>query len=84
MLESVCRLKRFYLGGKYFVDDEEVETNVRKRLRQQSKDFHAADFGALIKSINVGGRYVEKYVFYLFVTYLLTLPCMMYPQGCFK
>jgi hypothetical protein len=36
---SVCRLKRFtpcQLGGKRFADDEEVETEVRKWLRQQS------------------------------------------------
>jgi hypothetical protein len=28
-----------HLGVKYFADDEEVETEVRKWLRQQSKDF---------------------------------------------
>jgi hypothetical protein len=37
---------------------------VRKWLRQQSKDFCAAGFGALVKRrdkcINVGGGYVEK------------------------
>jgi hypothetical protein len=27
---SVCRVKRFHLGGKRFADDEEVETEVRK------------------------------------------------------
>jgi hypothetical protein len=38
-VESVCRVKRFttgsrncHLGGKYFADDEEVETEVRKWL----------------------------------------------------
>jgi hypothetical protein len=31
----VCRVKRFYLGGKRFADDEEVETEVRKWLRRQ-------------------------------------------------
>jgi hypothetical protein len=31
------------LGGKRF-DDDEVETEVRRRLRQQSKDFYAAGF----------------------------------------
>jgi hypothetical protein len=60
----VRRVKRFTTGGKYFADDEEVETEVRKWLRQQSKDFHAAGFDALVKRwdkcINVGGRYVEK------------------------
>jgi hypothetical protein len=38
-----------HLGGKRFSDDEEVETEVRKWLRQQSKDFHAAGFDALVK-----------------------------------
>jgi hypothetical protein len=37
---------------------------VRKWLRQQSKDFYAAGSDALVKRwdkrINVGGRYVEK------------------------
>jgi cation transport regulator ChaB len=37
---------------------------VRKWLRQQSKDFYAAVFDALIKQwdkcISVGGEYVEK------------------------
>jgi hypothetical protein len=36
---SVCRVKRFHFGGKRFADDEEVETEVQKWLRQQSKDF---------------------------------------------
>jgi hypothetical protein len=35
--------------GKYFADDEEVETEVQKWLRQQSKDFYAAGFDALVK-----------------------------------
>jgi hypothetical protein len=60
---SVCRVKRFQFGGKRLVD-EEVETEVRKWLRQQSKDFYAVGFGALVKRwdkcISVGGGYVEK------------------------
>jgi hypothetical protein len=44
--------------------DEEVETEVRKWLRQQSKDFYAVGFDALVKRwdrcINVGGGYVEE------------------------
>jgi hypothetical protein len=44
--------------------DEEVEAEVRKRLRQQSEDFYAAGFDALVKRwdkyINVGGGYAEK------------------------
>jgi hypothetical protein len=69
------------LGGKRFADDEEVETEVRKWLRQPSKDFY---FEALLKRlgkcIDVGEGYVEKqkyffhirisifYVLYSFVT----------------
>jgi hypothetical protein len=37
------------LGGKRFIDGEEVETEVRKWVRQQSKDFYAAGFDALVK-----------------------------------
>jgi hypothetical protein len=48
------------LGGKRFIDDEEVETEVQKWLRQQPKDF----FDALVKRwdtcINVGGGYIKK------------------------
>jgi hypothetical protein len=47
------------MGGKNFTDDKEVETNVRKWLRRQSKDLYAAGFDALVrqwnKRINVGG-----------------------------
>jgi hypothetical protein len=61
---SVCRVKRFTTGRQTFPDDEEVETEVRKWLRQQSKDFCAAGFDALVKRwdrcINVGEGYVEK------------------------
>jgi hypothetical protein len=60
----VCRVKRFTAGCKRLADDEEVETEVRKWLRQQSKDFCAAGFDALlerwVKCIIVGGGYVEK------------------------
>jgi hypothetical protein len=38
-----------HLDGKCFADDEEVETEVRKWLRQQSKDFYVAGFDALAK-----------------------------------
>jgi hypothetical protein len=60
----VCHVKRFSLGGKYFLDEEEVETDMRKWLRQQSNDSYAAGFDALVKRwdkfINFGGGYVEK------------------------
>jgi hypothetical protein len=53
---NVSRVKRFTTGsrncqlrGRYFADDEEVETEVRKWLRQQSKAFYAAGFSALVK-----------------------------------
>jgi hypothetical protein len=52
------------LGGKLFADDEEVETEVRKWLRQHSTYFYAAGFDALVKRwdkcSNVGVGYVEK------------------------
>jgi histone-lysine N-methyltransferase SETMAR len=52
------------LGGRRFTDDEEVEMEVQKWQRQQSKDSYAACFDALVKRwdkcINVGGGYVEK------------------------
>jgi hypothetical protein len=61
---SVCRVKRFLIDSRIFADDEEVETEVRKWLRQQSKDFYAVGFDTLLKRrdkcINVGGGYVEK------------------------
>jgi hypothetical protein len=41
-----------------------MPNQVQKWLRQQSKDFYAASFDALVKRwdkcINVGGEYVEK------------------------
>jgi hypothetical protein len=61
---SVFRVKGFHFGGRCFADDEKVRTKVRKWLRQQSKDFCAAGFNALVerwdKCISVGGGYVEK------------------------
>jgi hypothetical protein len=50
--------------GIRFPDDEEVETEARKRLRQKSKDFHSVGFDALVKRqdkrINVDGGYAEQ------------------------
>jgi hypothetical protein len=51
MLGSVCRVKRFHLGGKLFADNEEVESEVRKWLRQLSKNFHAEGFGRTGKAM---------------------------------
>jgi hypothetical protein len=51
------------LAGKRFAD-EEVETEVRKWLKQQLKHFYVAGFDAPVKlwynCINVGRGYVEK------------------------
>jgi hypothetical protein len=62
---------------KRFADDEEVETEVRKWLRQHSKDFCAAGFDALVicREVNVfaGFEYQTCYVLYPFRTYLRTL-----------
>jgi hypothetical protein len=61
--------------GRRFADDEEVETEMRKWLRQQSKDFYAAGLDALEtrwdKCINVGGEYVEKYFFRVRISHVL-------------
>jgi hypothetical protein len=60
---SVCRVKWFHLDDKRFVGDVEVEAEVQKWLRQQSKVFYVADFDALVKQwdkcTSVGGGYVE-------------------------
>jgi hypothetical protein len=54
---------KHHLGGKRFAD-EEVETEVRKWLKQLSEHLHPAGFDVLIKRwdkcISVGGGYVEK------------------------
>jgi hypothetical protein len=47
MVGRVCCIKWLHLGGKHYSDDEEVETKVRKWLRQKSKNFYAAGFDAL-------------------------------------
>jgi hypothetical protein len=51
----------FFQGCSKVSDDE---TEVRKWLRQPSKDFYAAGFYALVKQwdkcISVGGGYIEK------------------------
>jgi hypothetical protein len=61
---SVCRVKRFTSGSRNSLKDEEIETEMRRWLRQQSNDFYDAGFDALVKRwekcINVAGGYVEK------------------------
>jgi hypothetical protein len=54
--------------GRYFADNEKVEMEMWKWLRQQSKDLCAAGFSALLKHwdicINVDGGYVKKLTFF--------------------
>jgi hypothetical protein len=65
---SVCRVKLFTAGCRNSLKDvrksQMMRDQVRKWLRQQSKDFHAAGLDALIKRlykyITVSGRYVEE------------------------
>jgi histone-lysine N-methyltransferase SETMAR len=40
--------KKEHLGDKRFADDEDVEMEAWKWLRQQSKDFYAMSFDALV------------------------------------
>jgi hypothetical protein len=47
--EVEMEVRSVELGGKHFADNEEVQTEFRKWLRQQSKDFNAAGFEALVK-----------------------------------
>jgi hypothetical protein len=60
-------LLKNHLGGRRFAV-EEVELEVWKWLRQQSNDFYAAGFDALLKRwdkcISVGGGYVKKLMFF--------------------
>jgi hypothetical protein len=61
---SVCGVKRFTTGSRNSLKDKEVETEMRKWLRQQSKDFYAAGFDALVKRwdkcIIVRGGHIEN------------------------
>jgi hypothetical protein len=51
LVTSICllRSKKTHIGSKRFADDKLFETEVRKWLRQQSKDLYAAGFDALVK-----------------------------------
>jgi hypothetical protein len=75
------------LGGKRFTDDEVVETEVQKWLRQQWKNFSAAGFDALVNDGTSVSMLVEDmsrnkyfarcgyyifYILFLFVTSFLT------------
>jgi hypothetical protein len=54
-------------GGRRFADDEEVQMEVWKWLRQQSKDFYAVGFDTLVnqwnKRISVRGGCVNTFFF---------------------
>jgi hypothetical protein len=86
---SVCRVKRSQLGGRHFAYDEEVETEVRKWLRQDSKtsmlrvSTHLYSDGTSVSMLVDGMsrnkiistfEYPMFYVLYQFVTSLLTFP----------
>jgi histone-lysine N-methyltransferase SETMAR len=53
-----------HLGDKRFAHYNDVEMEVQKWPRQQSEDFYAAAFDAMLKQwdkcISVGGGYVER------------------------
>jgi hypothetical protein len=65
---SVCHVKRFTTGSRNSLKDvrksQMMPEQVRKWLREQSKDLYAAGLDALVKRWdkcnNVGGGYVEK------------------------
>jgi hypothetical protein len=65
---SICLVKRLTTVSRNSLKDvrksQMMPDQVRKWLRQQSKDFYAAGFDALVKRwdkcITVGGGYVEK------------------------
>jgi hypothetical protein len=65
---SVCRVKQFTTGSRNSIKDvgkpQMTSDQLRKWLREQSKDFCAAGFEALLKRwdkfINADGEYVEK------------------------
>jgi undecaprenyl pyrophosphate synthase len=69
---SVFRVKRFTAESRNYHKDvrklQIIPDQVWKWLRQQSKDFYTAGVDSLVKlwdkCINVGGGYVEKYIFY--------------------
>jgi hypothetical protein len=66
--------------SNHFADDEEVGPEARKRLRQQSKDFCAAGFDALVKrgtsvSVLVEGMSRNKCFFARFEYHVFYVLC---------
>jgi hypothetical protein len=72
MVGSVCRVKRFATEPRNPLKDvrksQMMPDQVRKWLRQQSKDFCVAGFDALVKQwdkyINADGQYDESKCFF--------------------
>jgi hypothetical protein len=67
-LETVCHVKQFISRSRISLKDvrnsQMMRDRVRNWLRQQSKNFYAADFDALVKrrdkSLSFDGGYDEK------------------------
>jgi hypothetical protein len=65
---SVCCVKQFTTGSRNSLKDviksQMMSDQVRKWLRQQSKDFYAAGVDALVKRwdkcVSVGGGHLDK------------------------
>jgi hypothetical protein len=61
---SVCRVKRYTTRSRNSLKNvpksQMIPDQVRKWLRQQTKDFSAAGFDALVKRRDKCGGYVEK------------------------
>jgi hypothetical protein len=49
MVGSVCCIKQFTPGSRTSLKNEQVEMEVQKWLRRQSKDFYAVGFDASVK-----------------------------------
>jgi hypothetical protein len=81
---SVCHVKRFTVGSRNSLKDvrkslmKQGLKRMRKWLRQQSKDFYAAGFDALVKRrdkyISVGGeisREINVFIFQFRISHVL-------------
>jgi hypothetical protein len=68
MVGSVCHVNRYTNGLRNSLKEEEIETEVHKWPRQQSKYLCTVGFDALVKRWDkctiVGRGYVEKYMFF--------------------
>jgi hypothetical protein len=82
---SVCRVRVFTILSKESLEDEKFEMEVRKWPRQQSKDFFAVGFYAVVMRWDMCISMLNNKCFFqvrmshlryisICVTYLLTLP----------